>query len=165
MTESPVITMKHRIAGCPFKWRKKNWKEWGPDMQTPEQTIDIQRRTIEHLRNEVETLKGELEDFHELKRQKLVKQQVGYAESSILTQPFAATGLVVGIAGLAFGFYIPLTPGAAVGWHGRVRNCRCIHAVPDLVLGSMNCWRARADTWLNIKRKPRAVPGLSRLAI
>jgi hypothetical protein len=82
-----------------------------PNMYTPEQIINMQRGTIEELRNEIEELKQELEDFHELKRQKWVKQQVRYYEASLWTNSFAASGLVASIACLALGLYVVLRPG------------------------------------------------------
>jgi hypothetical protein len=80
-------------------------------MLTPEQTIDMQRRTIEALHHETEDLKEQLDDYRELQRQKAVAQQVGFTESSIWSQPLVITGWVAFVAATTLVFYRTLAPG------------------------------------------------------
>jgi len=80
-------------------------------MLTLEQTIDMQRTTIEEPREGVKTLKEELEDFRELKRQKWIKKQVDYIEPAIWNNELHAPALVALIATLVLSFYIEIGPG------------------------------------------------------
>jgi hypothetical protein len=49
-------------------------------------------------------------------------------------------------------------------WHGRVRNCRRLHALPDLVLAVMACsplkTRSARTYHLNSKKRRLSAPGL-----
>jgi hypothetical protein len=79
-------------------------------MFTTEQTLDMQRSTIERLSEEIESLKGELEDYRELQQQRFVAQQVGYTRGSIWSQPLIVTGWVAFVAVVAIEFYHNLAP-------------------------------------------------------